>query len=69
MAAPGVDVEVVVGDLGRGDGVDELIAALGDREVGVLVNNAGFGTHGRVAEIDANGSTSSSRSTSMRWCG
>lgn len=51
--APGVRVELVVGDLATGDGVDELIAALGSREIGVLVNNAGFGTHGRVAEIDA----------------
>lgn len=51
--APGVDVEVVVGDLGIREGVDDLIAAVGRREVGVLVNNAGFGTHGRVAETDA----------------
>jgi short-subunit dehydrogenase len=51
--APGVDVEVVVGDLGTDAGVEELIAALGDREVDVLVNNAGFGTHGLLAEIDA----------------
>jgi short-subunit dehydrogenase len=51
--APSVDVEVAVGDLSTRDGVDELIAALGGRDIGVLVNNAGFGTHGRVAEIDA----------------
>ena len=52
-SAPGVDVELVVGDLGTQAGVDELIAALGGREVDVLVNNAGFGTYGTFAEIDA----------------
>ena len=51
--APGVGVELVVGDLGTRHGVDELVAALGDREIGVLVNNAGFGTYGLVAETDA----------------
>lgn len=51
--APGVGVELVVGDLGTQQGVDELVAALGDREIGVLVNNAGLGTYGRVAETDA----------------
>lgn len=53
LAAPGLDVDVVVGDLSAGEGVEGLIDALGHRRVDVLVNNAGFGTHGRVAEIDA----------------
>jgi len=51
--APGLEVEVVTGDLGTREGVDDLITAIGNRDVGVLVNNAGFGTHGRVAETDA----------------
>ena len=51
--APGVAVELVVGDLATREGVDELIAALGTREVGMLVNNAGFGTYGPVVEIAA----------------
>ena len=53
LAAPGLDVELVVGDLSASAGVEGLIDALGDRTVDVLINNAGFGTHGRVAEIDA----------------
>ena len=48
-----VDVELVVGDLGTPAGVDDLISALGGRAIGVLVNNAGFGTYGKLAEIDA----------------
>jgi short-subunit dehydrogenase len=47
------EVELVVGDLGTGDGVEDLIAHLNGRVVDVLVNNAGFGTYGPFAEIDA----------------
>lgn len=50
--APGVDVEVVVGDLGTKAGVDDLLAHLAGRPVEVLVNNAGFGTYGPFAEAD-----------------
>lgn len=46
------EAELVVGDLGTKDGVDALIAHLGNRDVDVLVNNAGFGTYGPFAEID-----------------
>ena len=46
-------VEVFVGDLGTQAGVDELVARLDGREVDVLVNNAGFGTYGPFAELDA----------------
>jgi short-subunit dehydrogenase len=48
-----VDVEVVVGDLGTAAGVDDLVARLDGRAIEVLVNNAGFGTYGPFAEIDA----------------
>jgi short-subunit dehydrogenase len=47
------DVEVVVGDLGTDAGVDDLIAHLDGRAIEVLVNNAGFGTYGPFAEVDA----------------
>lgn len=48
-----VEVELVVGDLGTEAGVDALTARLDGRTVEVLVNNAGFGTYGRFAELDA----------------
>ena len=47
------DVELFVGDLGADAGIAGLIAHLGGRPVDVLVNNAGFGTYGPFAEIDA----------------
>jgi short-subunit dehydrogenase len=50
---PSSPVELVVGDLGTDAGVEDLIARLNGRAIDVLVNNAGFGTHGRFAEIDA----------------
>jgi uncharacterized protein len=46
-------VELVVGDLGTDAGIEDLIARLDGRTIDVLVNNAGFGTYGRFAEIDA----------------
>ncbi|MGV0071281.1 SDR family NAD(P)-dependent oxidoreductase [Mycobacterium colombiense] len=49
----GAEVELVVGDLGTDDGVEDLIARLNGRVIDVLVNNAGFGTYGPFAEIDA----------------
>ncbi|MGB9227571.1 SDR family NAD(P)-dependent oxidoreductase [Mycobacterium sp.] len=49
----GADVELVVGDLGTDAGVTDLIARLDGRHIEVLVNNAGFGTYGPFAEVDA----------------
>ncbi|HTX97587.1 MAG TPA: SDR family oxidoreductase [Mycobacterium sp.] len=49
----GQHAELVLGDLGTEDGVDSLIAHLDGRDIGVLVNNAGFGTYGKFAELDA----------------
>jgi len=50
--APGLQVELVVGDLGSQTGIADLIEVLSGREIDVLVNNAGFGTYGPLAEID-----------------
>jgi short-subunit dehydrogenase len=47
------NVELVVGDLGTDAGIDALVTHLDGREIDVLVNNAGFGTYGPFAEIDA----------------
>ena len=49
----GGNVELVVGDLGTAHDVDALVAHLDGRDIDVLVNNAGFGTYGPFAEIDA----------------
>jgi hypothetical protein len=49
----GTHIELVIGDLGTDAGVEDLIARLDGRVIDVLVNNAGFGTHGQFAEIDA----------------
>jgi short-subunit dehydrogenase len=51
--APGA-VEVMVADLSRDDGVDRVAGRLSGPEppAELLVNNAGFGTSGRVADIE-----------------
>jgi short-subunit dehydrogenase len=51
--APDVEIELAVGDLGTGSGVDALAARLEGRAIQVLVNNAGFGTYGPFFEVDA----------------
>jgi short-subunit dehydrogenase len=51
--APRIDVELVVGDLGIESGIAALVAHLDGRVIDVLVNNAGFGTHGSFSKLDA----------------
>ena len=52
-AAPRVKVETVVADLSTLSGVSVLLENVGDRQIEVLINNAGFGSYGPFAEADA----------------
>jgi short-subunit dehydrogenase len=47
---------VIVADLAAPEGVKQLAETLGERgfEPAILVNNAGFGTFGQAAQVDAN---------------
>jgi len=48
----GVETQVVVLDLAEPAAADALHAAVGEREIGVLVNNAGFGFNGNFIDRD-----------------
>jgi short-subunit dehydrogenase len=50
--AHGIATRVVVADLGAPDGADRVAAAVGDLDLSLLVNNAGFGLAGRFAKQD-----------------
>jgi short-subunit dehydrogenase len=50
-ALPG-DVEVLVADLSTEEGIASVEARLARGDIDLLVNNAGFGTSGAVADID-----------------
>ncbi|MFH8658214.1 SDR family NAD(P)-dependent oxidoreductase [Streptomyces afghaniensis] len=50
---PGAVVETVVADLATENGLEVLLTQLKNKDVDVLVNNAGFGTYGRFAEVPA----------------
>ncbi len=47
-----VEVEVLAADLTDVSGLHAVERAVADAELDVLVNNAGFGTYGRFAELD-----------------
>jgi len=53
-ARHGIAAEALAADLSTAAGVDGLLAELTarGREVSLLINNAGFGTHGRFATLD-----------------
>ena len=48
----GVQVDVVAADLATPEGLEQVQVACADRAIDLLVNNAGFGSHGLFAEID-----------------
>ena len=48
----GVETRVVVADLAEREGVQQLLAAVSDLEIGLLVNNAGRGYAGRFDLLD-----------------
>lgn len=48
QAAPRVAVETIVANHSTSSGISELLNHVGDRPIEVLVNNAGFGSYGRV---------------------
>lgn len=52
LESTGVVVRVVSLDLSRGDFMSTLLPCIEDLEIGLLVNNAGFGVAGRFLEND-----------------
>ena len=48
----GVEVEVITKDLTLGKSSDEIFIQLKDREIDIVVNNAGFGAVGPFSELD-----------------
>jgi len=49
----GVAVDVVVADLAKPSAADHLAAEVGDRQIDILINNAGFGLHALLHQADA----------------
>ena len=56
-ASHAVEVSVIASDLARPDGAAQLAAAVGDREIDILINNAGWGSIGQFAAEDSVGIT------------
>ena len=48
----GVKTQVIGQDLIRSDAIDNIINGVGDKEIGVLINNAGYGVLGKFHEND-----------------
>jgi hypothetical protein len=53
LAGLGVETRVVAADLTDADDVERLAAAVDDLDIGILINNAGFGWYGTFAKQDA----------------
>jgi hypothetical protein len=51
LAEGGADAEVIEADLSRAEGAGRVVERLGKGDISVLVNNAGFGTNGRFADL------------------
>ncbi len=47
----GADAEVIEADLSRPEGVAAVVERLEKGDIGLLVNNAGFGTHGEFTQL------------------
>lgn len=47
-----LEVEIVAADLAEPDAVDRVVAAVGERNLGLLVSNAGFGLKGAFAGME-----------------
>ena len=47
-----VEVDTIVADLGEAGGLAQVVDAIAARPVDVLINNAGFGTHGAFVKLD-----------------
>ena len=47
----GADAEVIAADLSRPEGVAAVVERLEKGDIGLLVNNAGFGTHGEFTQL------------------
>lgn len=48
----GLEIESIVADLAQPDAVDRVVAAVGERDLGLVVSNAGFGLKGRFTDTD-----------------
>jgi short-subunit dehydrogenase len=51
LAAEGAGVRAVRADLSRPDGVEQLLTAIGDRQIDAAAINAGIGNNGRFIDI------------------
>lgn len=47
-----VDVKIVIADVSTEEGIDHLIKSVKDLNIGLLINNAGFGTSGYFHKAD-----------------
>jgi short-subunit dehydrogenase len=51
-AKHGARVDVVAGDLAKADGIRHVCKSCQGRDIDLLVNNAGFGSHGLFVDLD-----------------